>query len=62
LLLAVQRAIGQITPSRAATAVTRAFESRHISHWAFNHYLDIAPPSFVGDGSGVRKRPIRVAA
>src|ERR1700704_978940 len=29
-LLAVQRAIGQITPSRAATAVTRAFESRHI--------------------------------
>jgi flavin-dependent dehydrogenase len=61
-LLAVQRAIGQITPSRAATAVTRAFESQHISHWAFNHYLDIAPPSFVGDGSGIRKRPIRVAA
>ncbi len=49
-LLAVQRAIGQITPSRAATAVTRAFESRRISHWAFNHYLAIAPPSFALDG------------
>jgi flavin-dependent dehydrogenase len=51
-LLYVQRAIGQITPSRAATAVTGAFESRRLSHWAFNHYLAIAPPSFVGAGPG----------
>ncbi|HEY4894930.1 MAG TPA: NAD(P)/FAD-dependent oxidoreductase [Solirubrobacteraceae bacterium] len=56
-LLRVQRAIGQITPSRAATAVTRAFENRRISEWAFNHYLAIAPPSFVaagGDGISAR--------
>jgi flavin-dependent dehydrogenase len=50
-LLAVQRAIGQLTPSRATTALVHAFESRRISAWAFTHYLDIAPPSFVGTGS-----------
>lgn len=51
-LLNVQRAIGQITSSRAATAVTFGFESRRLSAWAFNHYLDIAPPSFVGASAG----------
>jgi menaquinone-9 beta-reductase len=51
-LLNVQRGIGQITPSRAATAVVRAFENRRLSHWAFNHYLAIAPPSFVAAGPG----------
>jgi flavin-dependent dehydrogenase len=49
-LLNVQRAIGQFTPTRAATGLTAAFESRRLSAWAFNHYLDIAPPSFVGAG------------
>lgn len=51
-LLAVQRAVGQITPSRAATALVRAFENRRLTHWAFNHYLAIAPPSFVGVRAG----------
>ena len=58
-LLNVQRAIGQITPSRAATAVTGAFESRRLSHWAFNHYLAIAPPSFVGASGAVSARANR---
>jgi flavin-dependent dehydrogenase len=49
-LLNVQRAIGQFTPSRAVTAVVRGFESRRVAHWTFNHYLAIAPPSFVGSG------------
>jgi menaquinone-9 beta-reductase len=49
-LLTVQRAVGQITPSRAMTAIVRGFESRLVSHWAFNHYLAIAPPAFVGAG------------
>jgi len=57
-LLAVQRMIGQITPSRAATAVTRAFESRHVSHWAFEHYLAIAPPTFVGAAHRASSRPL----
>jgi len=45
----LQRAIGRMTPSRAVTALALAFESRRVSHWAFEHYLAIAPPSFVGE-------------
>jgi menaquinone-9 beta-reductase len=56
-MLNVQRAIGQITPSRAATAIIRGFESRRVSNWAFNHYLAIAPPSFVRGGTQ-RSTPI----
>ena len=48
-LLNTQRAIGQLTPSRAITALARGFESPRISRWAFSHYLAIAPPSFVGE-------------
>ncbi len=50
-LLNVQRAVGQITPSRAMTAIVRAFESRRLTSWVFGHYLAIAPPSFV-DATG----------
>jgi len=55
-LLGVQRAVGQITPSRAMTAIVRAFESPRVSNWAFSHYLAIAPPSFVGLGSAAHSR------
>jgi menaquinone-9 beta-reductase len=47
-LFKLQRAIGRMTPSRAVTALALAFESRRVSHWAFDHYLAIAPPTFVG--------------
>ena len=61
-LLNVQRAIGQITPSRAVAGIVRAFESRRLTGWAFEQYLNIAPPSFVtgGSGSGARiaTRPV----
>lgn len=50
-LLGVQRLVGQLTPTRAVTAVTRALEHRRVSDWAFEHYLQIAPPSFVGGES-----------
>ena len=61
-LLNVQRAIGQMTPSRATTAVVRAFESRRLSAWAFGHYLDIARPSFVnGPGAGGAKARVAMA-
>jgi flavin-dependent dehydrogenase len=50
-LLQVQRAVGQLTPTRAVTAITRALEHRRISDWAFEHYLRIAPPSFVNGDS-----------
>jgi flavin-dependent dehydrogenase len=63
-LLGVQRAIGQMTPSRAVTEVVRAFESRRLSSWAFEHYLAIAPASFVGGRAGraSRRSPAAVAA
>jgi flavin-dependent dehydrogenase len=47
-LLNVQRGVGQLTPSRAVTAMVRAVESRRLASWLFGHYLAIAPPSFVG--------------
>jgi flavin-dependent dehydrogenase len=49
-LLHVQRAVGQMTPSRATTALVRTMESRRLSRWAFEHYLAIAPPSFAAAG------------
>ena len=49
-LLNTQRAIGQVTPSRAMTHLVRAFESRRLARWAFDQYLAIAPPSYVGAG------------
>jgi flavin-dependent dehydrogenase len=62
-LLNVQRAVGQITPSRAMTALVRAFESRRLSTWVFGHYLAIAPPSFVGsDAPPSAQRATRLAA
>jgi flavin-dependent dehydrogenase len=49
-LLNAQRAIGRMNPSRAVTAITLGFENRRVSDWMFEHYLGIAPPSFVGGG------------
>jgi hypothetical protein len=43
------------------TAIVRAFESRHLSSWAFEHYLAIAPASFVGHIAGGSSRAGRVA-
>jgi digeranylgeranylglycerophospholipid reductase len=47
-LLNSQRIIGRLTPSRAVTAMVRSFGNPRLCAWAFDHYLDIAPPSFVG--------------
>ncbi len=46
-LLNVQRAIGQMTPSRAVTAIVHGFENQRLASWVFGRYLAIAPPSFV---------------
>jgi flavin-dependent dehydrogenase len=48
-LLAVQRAVGQLGPTRIVTALTRALERPRLTSWAFNHYMNIAPPSFVAE-------------
>jgi flavin-dependent dehydrogenase len=51
-LLGVQRAVGQVTPSRAVTALAWAVEHRALTSWSFGHYLAIAHPSFVASGGG----------
>jgi flavin-dependent dehydrogenase len=53
-LLNVQHAIGRLTPSRVPAVMSRAMESRSLASWAFEHYLAIAPASFV---NGTPSRP-----
>jgi flavin-dependent dehydrogenase len=63
-LLNTQHAIGRLTPSRAITVMARTFASRRLCAWSFNHYLEIAPPSFVAGrpGGGVRSRQVHATA
>jgi flavin-dependent dehydrogenase len=49
-MLGSQRILGRTTSSRSVTAWVLALENRRISDWIFEHYLAIAPPSFVGAG------------
>jgi flavin-dependent dehydrogenase len=64
-MLGAQHALGQMTPSRLVTAWVRALENRRLRDWIFEHYLAIAPPSFVGDGprpSVIRARRLSTAS
>jgi flavin-dependent dehydrogenase len=61
-LLGVQHAVGQLTPSRSITAFVRALENRRLAAWIFEHYLDIAPPSFVGGAPRAHARSPLLAA
>jgi flavin-dependent dehydrogenase len=47
-LLNTQRLLGRLTPTYLPTAMSRSLESRRFADWIFDHYLQIAPPSFVG--------------
>lgn len=49
-LLRVQRAIGQLTPTRAPALLAHALESPGFARWSFERYLAIAPPSFAAQG------------
>ena len=44
-MLQVQHLVPRLRP-RVLAGVTRAFDRAAVSHWAFDHYLKIAPPSF----------------
>ena len=59
-LLSTQRTVGRLTPSRAITVMARALACERACAWAFNHYLAIAPPSFVGEGAGCGVALVRV--
>ncbi len=56
-LLRTQRAIGRLTPSRSVTAFVRAMERPGLCGWAFDHYLQIAPPSFLTPGATRGRHP-----
>jgi menaquinone-9 beta-reductase len=60
-LLRAQQAVGRMTPSRSLSAIVRGLESRRIAGWFFDHYMAIAPPSFVGDGPPLLTPRARVA-
>jgi flavin-dependent dehydrogenase len=60
-LLNTQRAVGRLTPSRAITVMARTMANERFCAWAFNHYLDIAPPSFVDAGPSHTARSASVA-
>ena len=61
-MLNSQRIIGRLTPSRAVTAMVRSFGNPRLCAWAFNHYLDIAPPSFVGEPERRSSVPVPAGA
>jgi menaquinone-9 beta-reductase len=56
-LLGAQRAVGRLTGTRAITAMSAAVAQPRVSRWLFDHYLDIAPPSFAQGGTHMRPRP-----
>jgi flavin-dependent dehydrogenase len=49
-LLGAQRAIGRLTPTPVVSGMVRAVANPRIASWIFNHYLEIAPSSFVEAG------------
>ena len=60
----MQRAMPQLRP-RALGGLTRAFGCPQPSHWAFQHYLDIAHPSFAlpsPPAAATRSAPVALAA
>jgi flavin-dependent dehydrogenase len=62
-LLAAQRAVGRLTPSRAVSALVRGVEDRRVASWIFGHYLAIAPAAFVATGrEPVPRRPLAIAS
>ncbi len=56
-LLRAQRAIGALNTGPLATLITRPMRSPRIARWAFDHYLAIAPPSFVHGQPGPGAHP-----
>jgi flavin-dependent dehydrogenase len=65
-LLNTQRAVGQLTPTRAIGAMSKAMANERFCAWAFERYLEIAPPRFVGGGRphlrGTAAVPVSAAA
>jgi menaquinone-9 beta-reductase len=62
-LLRAQQVAGRMTPTRSLSALVGALENRRLAGWLFEHYLAIAPPSFVEAGARTAsRRPLAAAA
>ena len=60
-LLRSQQMVGRLTTTRAVTALSHAMARRRVSAWAFEHYLEIAPPSFAAPPRSTLRAPSRTA-
>jgi menaquinone-9 beta-reductase len=49
-LLRVQRLVGRINRGPAMDTALRLMDRQAFVDWAFGHYLELAPPSFVASG------------
>jgi len=47
-LLGVQRVVGRLNPYPALTSALALMDHQRFVDWSFRHYLEIAPPEFVG--------------
>jgi flavin-dependent dehydrogenase len=52
-MLRVQKLIPRVPP-RLLGPLIKLMGSKRFIDWSFNHYLEIAPPDFVGDGAGTK--------
>jgi flavin-dependent dehydrogenase len=50
-MLRAQRAVPRVPP-RALALASRAMATRAFTHWAFDHYLEVAPPEFAQRNAG----------
>ena len=60
-MLRTQRTVPRVPPRLLALALRR-MESERFVRWSFDHYLGIAPPSFVAAERPARRRRLRAAA
>jgi flavin-dependent dehydrogenase len=60
-MLRTQRAVPRVPP-RLLHRLLRSMQWRRFVSWSFDHYLNIAPPSFVGTPPPRATRPLRAAA
>jgi flavin-dependent dehydrogenase len=58
-LLRVQQLVGRVNPTPLMTPIARAMASERFLAWSFDHYLDIAPPSYA---SPPRSTPLAAVA
>ncbi len=60
-MLRAQRLVPRVPP-RLLSLASRGMASRRFTHWAFGHYLALAPPSFVGEAPrGAAREPALAA-